>query len=71
VSIEIPDSLKERYGLRRRAVRVLAVGRESRLAEGCSNAEIGERLGMRTKAVGRWRRRFDEHRLEGLPDETR
>src|SRR6266849_17670 len=40
-------------------------------AEGCSNAEIGERLGMSTKSVGRWRRRFHEHRLEGLADEAR
>src|ERR1700685_4775995 len=40
-------------------------------AEGRSNAEIGERLGMSTKAVGRWRRRFHEHRLEGLVDEAR
>ena len=40
-------------------------------AEGHSNAEIGERLGMSTKAVGRWRRRFHERRLEGLSDEAR
>src|SRR5438445_12409610 len=40
-------------------------------AEGCSNAEIGERLGISTKAVGRWRRRFHEKRLDGLADEAR
>lgn len=40
-------------------------------AEGRSNAEIGERLGMGTKVVGRWRRRFHEYRLEGLVDEAR
>ena len=40
-------------------------------AEGCSNAEIGERLQMSAKAVGRWRRRFHERRLEGLRDEAR
>lgn len=40
-------------------------------AQGCSNAEIGERLGMSTKAVGRWRRRFAERRLEGLADQAR
>jgi hypothetical protein len=40
-------------------------------ADGCSNAEIAERLGMSTKAVGRWRGRFHEHRLEGLADQAR
>jgi hypothetical protein len=40
-------------------------------AEGQSNADIGERLGMSTKAVGRWRRRFHERRLEGLADQAR
>lgn len=40
-------------------------------AAGLSNAEISERLGMSTKAVGRWRGRFHEHRLEGLADQAR
>ena len=40
-------------------------------AEGQSNAQIAERLGISTKAVGRWRGRFDEHRLEGLVDQAR
>src|ERR1019366_3235019 len=40
-------------------------------AEGHSNTQIGERLGMSSKAVGRWRRRFHEQRLEGLADEAR
>ncbi len=40
-------------------------------AEGRSNAEIAERLGMSTKAVGRWRRRFHEQRLDGLLDVAR
>jgi hypothetical protein len=39
--------------------------------EGCSNAEIGERLGMSDRAVRRWRRRFLEHRLQGLEDKPR
>ena len=40
-------------------------------AEGKTNTEIGERFGMSRKAVGRWRRRFCEERLEGLADKTR
>jgi hypothetical protein len=40
-------------------------------AEGRSNVEIGERLGMSREAVGRWRRRFCERRLEGLEDVKR
>jgi Winged helix-turn helix len=40
-------------------------------ADGCPNAEIAERLGMSAKAVGRWRGRFQEHRLEGLADHAR
>src|SRR3954451_20255874 len=37
-------------------------------ADGETNTEIGERLGMSREAVGRWRRRFCERRLEGLED---
>src|SRR5918995_150796 len=37
-------------------------------AEGRTNTEIGERLGMSREAVGRWRRRFCERRLDGLED---
>ncbi|CAN5762546.1 hypothetical protein BH18ACT15_BH18ACT15_15890 [soil metagenome] len=40
-------------------------------AAGRSNVEIGERLGMSREAVGRWRRRFCETRLEGLEDRKR
>ena len=40
-------------------------------AEGKTNVEIGERLGMSREAVGRWRRRFWERRLEGLEDRKR
>src|SRR5579885_805969 len=40
-------------------------------AEGRSNAEIARRLGLSTKAVGRWRGRFHEQRLAGLEDEAR
>jgi hypothetical protein len=40
-------------------------------AEGKTNVEIGERLGMSREAVSRWRRRFCESRLEGLEDQRR
>ncbi len=40
-------------------------------AEGKSNVEIGERLGMGREAVSRWRRRFCARRLDGLEDEKR
>ena len=40
-------------------------------AEGMTNTEIGARLGMSREAVGRWRRRFCEQRLEGLRDKPR
>ena len=39
--------------------------------EGKTNTEIGARLGMSREAVGRWRRRFCERRLEGLRDRPR
>jgi Helix-turn-helix domain len=40
-------------------------------AEGLSNVEIGARLQMLPELVGRWRRRLDEERLEGLSDRKR
>jgi helix-turn-helix protein len=40
-------------------------------AEGLTNVELGARLDMYPKVVGRWRRRFCEERLEGLEDRAR
>ncbi len=40
-------------------------------AEGVSNAEVAEALGVSRPTVGKWRSRFVEHRLEGLVDEPR
>lgn len=37
-------------------------------AEGLTNVEIGARLEINPKVVGRWRRRFCEDRLDGLED---
>jgi DNA-directed RNA polymerase specialized sigma24 family protein len=40
-------------------------------ADGHGNAEIARRLGLSTKAVGRWRGRFAEDRVAGLADQAR
>ena len=40
-------------------------------AEGGSNTEIAQRLGIDRNTVGKWRRRFLERRLDGLWDEPR
>ena len=40
-------------------------------ADGLSNTEIAERLELSTRAVSRWRRRFQEDRLDGLTDQAR
>jgi transposase len=40
-------------------------------AEGVSNAEVVERLGVSRPTVTKWRSRFVAHRLEGLADEPR
>ena len=37
-------------------------------AEGATNTEIGEQLGMTRKSVGRWRKRFCEQGIEGIED---
>jgi transposase len=40
-------------------------------AEGLADTEIAKRLDTSPGLVGRWRRRFAEHRLEGLKDKPR
>ena len=40
-------------------------------AEGGSNSEIAERLGVNRSTVGKWRARFVQRRLDGLHDEPR
>jgi transposase len=52
-------------GLAQRARIVLAA------AEGKSNSEIAQHLGVTRPTVTKWRNRFAEHRLDGLLDEPR
>ncbi|MGA2011715.1 MAG: helix-turn-helix domain-containing protein [Solirubrobacteraceae bacterium] len=40
-------------------------------ADGHANAEIAQRLGMNTRVVSQWRRRFAADRLAGLADQAR
>lgn len=40
-------------------------------AEGLSNTAVVERIGVSYPTVSKWRKRFVEHRLEGLTDEPR
>ena len=40
-------------------------------AEGRSNTTVGTDLGVSDETVGKWRSRFLERRLDGLPDEPR
>ena len=40
-------------------------------AEGCSNSDIAEELGVTRATVGKWRQRFIEMRLDGLVDAPR
>lgn len=40
-------------------------------AKGATNIEVGEELGVNRLTVGKWRKRFAEHRLDGLTDERR
>lgn len=40
-------------------------------AEGANNGEVAQELGVTRQTVGTWRRRFVEHRLDGLVDAPR
>ena len=56
---------KTAQGLTRRARIVLAA------ADGLENKSIVDLVGTDASTVGKWRRRFAEHRLDGLYDEPR
>jgi transposase len=40
-------------------------------ADGLTNAQVADQLGVSRPTVGKWRSRFVEHRLQGLADEQR
>ena len=58
---------------RRRTAQALALRARIVLAcaEGGQNKEIAAQLGLDRQTVGKWRRRFLEHRMDGLRDEPR
>jgi transposase len=76
VSIEL--TVEERAQLEaweRRRTSAQALALRSRIvlaaAEGPNNTEIAQRLGVAVSSVRKWRKRFAEHRLDGLTDEPR
>jgi transposase len=74
--IELTDDERaqlEAWARRRSSAQALAL--RSRIvlaaAEGLNNTEIAVRLDLAVSSVGKWRKRFAEHRLDGLTDEPR
>jgi len=63
----------ERWARRHKSAQALALRCRIVLAcaEGGSNTEVAERLGVSRMTVGKWRARFVVHRLDGLYDEPR
>jgi transposase len=63
----------EAWARRRTSAQALAL--RSRIVllagEGLTNTEIAKRLGISRPPVTKWRRRFAEHRVDGLADEPR
>ncbi len=63
----------ERWARRRTSAQALALRARIVLAcaEGATNQQVAERLGIWPQTVGKWRGRFVGQRLEGLADEPR
>jgi transposase len=63
----------ERLVNRRTSAQALAMRARIVLAcaKGDTNRAVAEKLGVSQAMVGKWRRRFVEHRLDGLFDEQR
>ena len=72
LSDEERDEL-ERWTRRRSSAQGLALRARIVLlaAAGLTNTQIAQRLGISRPPVTKWRRRFAEHRLDGLNDEPR
>jgi transposase len=76
VSIQLTDeerSLLESFTRRHTSAQALALRARIVLAaaDGVTNGEIAERLGVSRPTVTKWRRRFAESRVDGLWDESR
>jgi transposase len=75
-ALEISEAERvELSGLASRRSTAQALAQRARIVLGCAegeqNKEVAARLGVCENTVGKWRRRFAEHRLEGLRDEPR
>lgn len=70
---DVERSTLLRWTRRRKTAQALAFRAQIilRSAEGLTNVDIAEALGTRRETVGRWRKRFEKDRLEGLLDEPR
>jgi transposase len=63
----------ERLANRRKSAQAMAMRARIVLccAKGDTNRDVAQQLGVSQAMVGKWRRRFVEHRLEGLSDDPR
>jgi transposase len=63
----------ERLANRRNSARAMAMRAHIVLccAKGDTNREVAQHLGVSQALVGKWRRRFVEHHLDGLSDDPR
>jgi transposase len=76
VAIDLSETEREtleRWARRPKSAQALALRCRIVLAaaEGATNQEIAQRLSCHPTTVGKWRRRFAGHRLDGLQDEPR
>jgi transposase len=63
----------ERLANRRKSAQAMAVRARIVMccAKGDTNRDVAQQLGVSEGMVGKWRRRFVEHRLDGLSDDPR
>lgn len=63
----------ESWSRRRKTAQALALRARIILqcASGKTNTDVADQLGITKQTVGKWRRRFIEHRIDGLLDEPR
>src|SRR4051812_7050111 len=76
LAIELSDDERaqlEAWTRRRTSAQALALRSRVVLAaaDGLNNTEIASELGLAVSSVRKWRKRFAEHRLDGLTDEPR